>query len=153
MRAPCIPGLDSAQCPEPTLSSPWPPMKKARPSARKEPVLGPTLFTTLSPRRRRVLILPRYLAEEAAKLFYQGKEQDKARGIVGNLGHSGVSSHLSLPSRFGMSRFPLSLTTKSPSSAMRLISSSPTGLFVLHPMASFHDGDFRFRVAQPLKEF
>ena len=42
----------------------------------------PDLFTSLGNRRRRALILPRFLVDEAAKAHLEGDEQDRAFGIL-----------------------------------------------------------------------
>ncbi len=56
-------------------------MAKKRPQPKPKPA-GPDLFLATSSRRRRALILPRYLEEEADKLIYAGAQQQAAFEIL-----------------------------------------------------------------------
>src|SRR5260370_4173078 len=53
-----------------------------RPPPKKPKPTGPDLFVSPTSRRRRALILPRYLEEEAEKLIYAGAQQERAFQIL-----------------------------------------------------------------------
>ena len=55
---------------------------------------GPNLFTPLESRRRSGLVLRRFLAEEAEKFFYRGKQQDDAHEIVKRWADLETEGHL-----------------------------------------------------------
>lgn len=57
-------------------------MKKKAAKSSESPIVGPDLFIKLSSRRRRQLILPRKLREEADKVFYRGDRQDRSHAIL-----------------------------------------------------------------------
>lgn len=57
-------------------------MAKKRPARTKREGEGPRLFATSSTRKRRSLILPRYLAEEADKLIHRRARREQAHEIL-----------------------------------------------------------------------
>ncbi|MBI1831850.1 MAG: N-6 DNA methylase [Planctomycetes bacterium] len=57
-------------------------MAKKKSASPKKPLSGPTLFSTLSRRRHRVLILPRLLRADADNVQLRGQRQDNAHTIL-----------------------------------------------------------------------
>jgi len=51
-------------------------------------------FTGIGSRRRRVLILPKYLAEEAENKLEQGKRQEHAFEVTNKMGRPELKGHL-----------------------------------------------------------
>jgi hypothetical protein len=67
--------------------------KKASSSARSR-TGGPDLFAKLENRGRRLLFLPRFLAEETDAAFLRGKEQDRAHEILRKWADMEAKGHL-----------------------------------------------------------
>src|SRR6266446_1096010 len=57
-------------------------MAKKSAASSRQAVHGPNLFTNAGKRRRRVLFLPRFLAEEAGHARLRSKAQDHAHEIL-----------------------------------------------------------------------